>query len=56
MNIKRIGGLLLLAWPVIGFSELIELPIKIATLENYSAENGFGRPLPLTQAAEKTTL
>ncbi len=53
MNFKRMGSLLLLAWPVIGFSEL---PQKSTTLENYSAENGFARPLPLTHAAQKSTL
>lgn len=53
MNFKRMGSLLLLAWPVMGYSEL---PQKSASLENYSVENGFARSLPLTHAAKMSTL
>lgn len=47
------GALLLLAWPIAGTTANLQ---KSASLENYSAENGFSRPLPLTQAAQKTTV
>lgn len=47
------GALLLLAWPIAGFSSNLQ---KSASLENYSAEHGFARPLPLTEAAQKTTV
>lgn len=53
MNFIRMGSLLLLAWPVVSFSET---PQKSTTLENYSVEKGFARSLPLTDAAHKTTI
>lgn len=47
------GALLLLAWPIAGITSNLQ---KSASLENYSAEQGFSRPLPLTDAAHKTTI
>lgn len=53
MNFIRMGSLLLLAWPVVS---MCATPQKTTTLENYSAEKGFARSLPLTDAAHKSTV
>ncbi|MCS5710719.1 tetratricopeptide repeat protein [Candidatus Berkiella aquae] len=47
MHFKQLGSLLLLAWPMLSVGN---------DGENYSAETGFKRKLPLTQAAHQTTI